>query len=341
MNSFTDVLPSLEDYWRSIILFGRNTASYKFALAKTLMEIAPSGRTSITWESLAEPFSRNITEHLKICDKQACSQSSRFLDACRQFNSGQLDQQGLIDATVRLGFENVIDAFHIVGSGEISTKFFRGTRKGQKAITIDDNLFALLDRYQYQNLPDEVEARWRLVESAWQLGMSKNLVLVDYREQNGVLIPETLSFRRTTVTSCRSALNGYQKGKCFYCFGDISIQEESNNLADVDHFFPHILKPYRIAHPIDGVWNLVLACKTCNRGVDGKFERIPEIQYLQRLHKRNEFLISSHHPIRETLIAQTGKSTQDRITFLQLSFHDAKRMLIHTWKPHLENTPVF
>jgi type I restriction enzyme M protein len=32
---FTEVQPSLENHWRSIILFGRNVASYKFALGKS------------------------------------------------------------------------------------------------------------------------------------------------------------------------------------------------------------------------------------------------------------------------------------------------------------------
>ena len=45
---FQEAQPSLESYWRSVILFGRNVASYKFALAKSLLEIAPTGRTDIT-----------------------------------------------------------------------------------------------------------------------------------------------------------------------------------------------------------------------------------------------------------------------------------------------------
>lgn len=341
MNKFTDIDPSLENFWRSIILFGRNTASYKFALAKTLLELAPTGKTLVTWEELAEPFARHITDHLKISDKQATSTSSNFLECCRRFNLGEINKEELINSTIKLGFVNVIDAFHIVGNGEIPTKFFSGQRKKEKGITVDDNLFALFERYQFQNLPQEVEARWRLVESAWGLGISKNLVLVDYQDQNGLLLPENLNFRRTTLTSCRDALNGYQKGKCFYCFSNISICCDSPNLADVDHFFPHILKPHGIAHPIDGVWNLVLACQVCNRGVNGKFERIPELRYLERLHTRNEFLISSHHPLRETLIAQTGDATQQRISFLQRSYNYAKQMLIHIWQPTIEHPASF
>ena len=68
---------------------------------------------------------------------------------------------------------------------------------------------------------------------------------------------------------------------------------------------------------LDGVWNLVLACKNCNRGVAGKFEQIPTLTLLERLHARNNFFIDSHHPLRETLMAQTGKKEKDRISFLQ------------------------
>ena len=59
---FKEQYPSLESYWRSIILFGNNVASYKFALAKSLLEIAPTGKTEITLQDLADPFSRHICE---------------------------------------------------------------------------------------------------------------------------------------------------------------------------------------------------------------------------------------------------------------------------------------
>jgi len=38
---FNDKELKLEDYWRAIILRGRNVASYKFALAKTLLDLKP------------------------------------------------------------------------------------------------------------------------------------------------------------------------------------------------------------------------------------------------------------------------------------------------------------
>lgn len=342
MTEFIGVDPTLEEYWRSVILFGQNVASYKFALAKSLLELAATGKTFITLEELAEPFSRHITEHLKIEDKQTTSLKSRFLDICRQFNAGEVTLDELTNNTVRLGFNNVIDAFHNVNAREIPTRFFTDERQGRnKGIALTDNLFQLLEREQFQNLPQEVEARWRLVETAWKLRISKHLIWADYDHDKGVIF--TGSDRRVDITSCRDALNGYQKGKCFYCFDNISIKSGLDNLADVDHFFPRKLMFYGIAHPIDGVWNLVLACQRCNRGTRGKFDQLPQERFLERLHKRNEFLIISHDPLKETLIRQTGSSTQKRISFLKGNYQAALNgpLINSSWGPPFEYPPAF
>ena len=90
IEQFQEEYPSLESYWRSIILFGRNVASYKFALAKSLLEIAPAGKTEIYLEELAEPFSRNLCEHIAVAPKQVTSQSSQFLDTCTRYNAGEI-----------------------------------------------------------------------------------------------------------------------------------------------------------------------------------------------------------------------------------------------------------
>ena len=82
------------------------------------------------------------------------------------------------------------------------------------------------------------------------------------------------------MTSSRDALNGYQKGKCFYCPNEIQIEQGHENSCDVDHFFPHILKNYGV-YEVDQIWNLVLTCKECNRGTGGKFEKIPDILHLR------------------------------------------------------------
>ena len=55
---------ALTDYWRGIVLFGRNVASYKFALAKSLLELNPKSGQLIKLGELARPFAQNVAKHL-------------------------------------------------------------------------------------------------------------------------------------------------------------------------------------------------------------------------------------------------------------------------------------
>jgi|SRR5579862_4577355 len=63
------------------------------------------------------------------------------------------------------------------------------------------------------------------------------------------------------------------KGKCFYCFSNISVENTSEILPSVQH---------------------------------GKSSRLPHLRFLERLDTRNEFFINSHHLLRETIMALTG-----------------------------------
>ena len=322
---------TLEDYWRGIILRGKNSASYKFALAQSLLEIKPQSGDLIKLGDMAPVFSKHITEHLKNSDKQGTSKSSKYLNYCRDYNADRLTDNELIEATVRHGFVNVIDAFHIVGQGDIEKRFFNDERKVNAGIRITDEFSQLLEREQANNLPFEVESRWRLVEKAWELNISNRLIAIDFDQETESLFASIDTNRRQAVTSSRDALNGYQKGSCFYCFDDIYLGDKSSKSPHVDHFFPHTLKDSGFKR-IDGIWNLVLSCQDCNNGTGGKFASIPKRHLLERLHKRNEFLISSHHPLRETLILQTGVSKQQRKSFIEDYYNRAHRTIIHTWE---------
>jgi hypothetical protein len=165
--------------------------------------------------------------------------------------------------------------------------------------------------------------------------------VVAYDEETGELIPESRLTRRKGLAPCRDALNGYQKGKCFYCFRDVSVVPGDCDLGEVDHFFPHRLKGFRVADPVDGVWNLVLAYQTCNRGAEGKLGVLPELFYVERLFQRNEFLIASHHPLRETLMARTGATLQSRHHFLDDAYRSSVKLLVQRWRPRFEFAPAF
>lgn len=322
--------PTPENCWRSIVLLGQNVASYKFALAKALLE-TNADRTLIRLEDLALPYARNICEHLSQNDKQVTSASSKFLDVCRKFNNNEIDEDALKLGTVKLGFINVIDAFHNVAQSEVP-RFFVDSRTESQGITLTDNFYELLNSFQRGNVEVEVDARWDLWESAISMGVNQRILEVD-SQSDSLFLRNT--HKRVSVTNSRDALNGYQKGKCFYCFKEILISVD----CDVDHFFPHLLKnpnfePH-MASRIDNVWNLVLSCKDCNRGAGGKFARIADSVFLERLNKRNNYLIDSHHPLRETIIKQTGPTKEKREHFLKNFYHEATDLIptVEKWKP--------
>ncbi len=273
-------------------------------------------------EDLAVPFASEICRHLKLADTQGKSRSSRPLEACRAYNRQEISEDQLRSITVQHGFKDVIDAFHMVGRSDVRHRFFNDERKESRGIRLTEHFYRLVNSGQYGNMLEEVEARWRLVETAWDLGISPNLLKVDYscEEQTFFIEDER---KRVNVTSARPALDGYQEGKCFYCFAPISVVAHDPLLADVDHFIPWILMSRGFPPILDGLWNLVLACPLCNRGENGKFEQMPAFRFVQRLHKRNEWLIQSHKPLRETLFKLAGRQEKARKNFLLSVYSEA------------------
>jgi hypothetical protein len=281
---------SLESQWRSLILFGKNSATYKFAFAKSLLELIDAETTSISLSGLSVPFAKHIVEHLRTNDKQGNSQSSKYLNSCRAYINGGLALDQLHHDTEKLGFVNVIDAFQNVNGAIIPNPFYeKNFVEGKKEIVITDHLLKLRDTFQYTNFEQEVEARWKLVETAWSLEINRNLLQVQYDEQDSLLFVQDSFMKRLNITSVRDALNGYQKGKCFYSLKDISINQSiAQNVCAVDHFLPHIHKRHHHSQGanINGVWNLVLADAEVN---NDKRARIPKRRFLERLFNRNEF----------------------------------------------------
>lgn len=115
------------------------------------------------------PFSRELCEHVKEVDTQSTSPGSWFLDACRHFNAGRITRDELIATTVLLGFNNVIDAFHVVDRADVTTRFFIDERQQSlRGIRFTDELLLLASETGAKMpLEAEAESRWRLVESAW------------------------------------------------------------------------------------------------------------------------------------------------------------------------------
>lgn len=327
---FLNTDSNLASYWRGLILFGRNSASYKFAFAKALLELKPSGGDLLKLEDIAPVYASSLVEHLRTTPKQNLASSSKFISACQLYGIDEPDSKKLIEETVKLGFGDVVKAFQVLGSDTIEKKFYIDEVKSHGGIRLTDNFSVLKESKQFDNLSTEVESRWSLVESAWELGVTKNIIAVNRDSDDNLFFNlDPSKNRRKNITSARGALNGYQKGKCFYCKEEMKVETGSH--VHVDHFLPFKLSQY-FGETINGIWNLVLACAQCN-GPSGKWDKLPHSNFLQLLKNRNEYLILSHHPLRETLILQTGMNANKRNEYINDIYSKARAFLTGDWTP--------
>jgi hypothetical protein len=60
MDKFEDV-----DYWKGIVLYGLNQATYKIALGKTILELASQDKETIEWHQLSKVYLDTYIERLK------------------------------------------------------------------------------------------------------------------------------------------------------------------------------------------------------------------------------------------------------------------------------------
>ena len=346
MEYVSDPTDELEIF-RAIILYGKNTASYKFALGKALIQLASENKTFVSLEDLAMPFAQSIIEHVKAGKRQTVTASSKFLYGCQLYAENKIDDDQLIQLTKKEGFKYVIDAFPNLGS-EIDNQpvFYHKSLHGQKGIELTDHLYRLVQNTQINNIAEEIEGRWNLVEASWT--ENNPSLLIEYDDVDELFVSRGLSDRgyldshlRKAVTAARRPLSGYQKGKCFYCYDDISIEANQPNTAQVDHFLPISLQS-RVATKVhlnlNDIWNLVLACKSCNAS---KSNRTPSIDFLYDLERRNNYYISSKHPLGETIQFLTGRSVRHRRYYLKEVYSIAREASALGWKPKLRKGMPF
>ncbi len=330
---FTQGIVTPESVWRAIILYGANSATYKFAFGRALLETAAgSAKTTLTLADLAPRYSTLLCEALKREPRQATAKTSKFLDACRSANNGEMTEGQLWDATERLGFVNVVDAFPRLSGGPAPITFYENHVKNSsvRGLVLTDATLDLATRVRAE-LDAEAGARHRLVETAWSVGMYPDLLgsSIDFdRETQQLVLADRV--RRRPVTGAWGALNGDQDGRCAYCDTHMS---SSGQRAHVDHVLPFVLKEkgWRIAD-VDQIWNLVLACADCN-GAGNKGAKAPVAEWMPWLEKRNEDLIESKHPLRETLMLQTGATKKQRWNFLDRTYTAATTEIPAVWRP--------
>ena len=62
MEKFSD-----SDFWRGIILYGLNAATYKIALGKILIELSDQGVEKVDWDLLSKSFFDSYYDRIASC----------------------------------------------------------------------------------------------------------------------------------------------------------------------------------------------------------------------------------------------------------------------------------
>ena len=108
-----------QDYWKALILYGLNQATYKIALGKSLLSLAGQGHATVPWDVLSHEFLHQYLHRLTAGD--AMPQQSnparrtkmeRIVTAVR---AGKLSLDQAVGETGLTAFGDVIHRFHNLG----------------------------------------------------------------------------------------------------------------------------------------------------------------------------------------------------------------------------------
>ena len=310
--------PTAQSSWRLAVLMGANTRTYKFALAHALLTMARSGREEVTLAELAVPYAISLGEHAAHYPQAPGIENLGEADYLRvlaeetdSVESGQPSER-LIEATTSSMPSMVMAKFHnLRGSGGVPHRFYEVVGRGSaKKVRLTTELHAVVQGEQASTLSRELDARWALVESAFDAEIGRSLV------GHGIVVSEDGEIvmdrvRRSQVARSRDALIGFQHGRCLYCqtpLTDLATQ------AHVDHAFPFsLMRRMAWGGPdLNGIWNLAVSCAQCNLR---KSDRLPSEAEIRLLAERNEYIIGSPHPLRRTIQLQAGRDEAHRRDF--------------------------
>jgi hypothetical protein len=299
-----------KDYWKAIILYGLNAATYKIALGKTILTLAEKQIQTVSWELLSETYFYTYLERLTDSPMPQLSNPQRKTVMERIIADYQNDLIDSDQAVSRVGveaFQDVVPRFQTIGTDkEIVRNRFYEFDAG-KSITIKDSVMQISEEV-HDDLMSEIASRWSLLEAAFLINRDNFDLENDIRQ-----IYLKSGYGRKDITSNRPFLSGYQNNQCFYC-GQVMSEADIH----VDHVLP------RQVIQNDEIWNLVLSHEFCN---GHKSDKLVGSHYIEKLIKRNENIMGSNHPWKQRMAEQIGNSPADRKRSMEHHYDNVKSVL--------------
>jgi len=302
-----------KDYWKGIVLYGLNAATYKMALANLLLDFAEKGQTFVDWPDLSFAFLQQYQNRLANNHMPQQGNPSRLTVMERVIKGVQCGGLSITDAvdTVGLkGLDNVIPRFQTIGTNkEIVSGRFYDFEYGKRLI-LKDALLAFTPE-ECSELREELIARWGLLEGAFSLTQKDYALANDIRE---IYLKD--AYDRKPLTNNIPFLSGYQGNVCFYC-GEILC-----GTIHVDHVLPRQVLQH------DEIWNLVLSHDHCNQL---KLDRLVGPHFIKKLIARNENIMGSNHPWKQKIATALGSTAATRRATLLKHYENVKTVLGSNW----------
>jgi len=306
MSDFSD-----NDYWKGIILYGLNSATYKMALGKVLLDSVKEEKNVISWNELSEAYLKLYQDRLANNAMPQQGNPTRLTKMERIVQDillGNLDHSQAVGKVSAEAFSDVIPRFQTIGTDRAIVKnHFYEIDYGNK-LTLKDSLLNLGEN-DFTGLEEEIHARWALLEGAFSISHDQQQYQLanDVRE---IYLKDGTD--RKSLTDNVPFLQGYQGNICFYC-GEAMSQD-----IHVDHVLPR-----QVLHH-DEIWNLVLSHSECNLQ---KSDYLVGEHFIQKLIMRNENIMGSNHPWKNKISEQLGNTPRNRSNALAQHYENVKAVL--------------
>ena len=304
-----------KDYWRFLILYGKNQSTYKMALGNSLIKYSKTNSDKkIQLDELAEDFFNTYQTRLKNGKPQMLTQGRKTTveQVLDEVSVGKITTEKALDSIKTNALKNmVLQKFHTLNKKKITRPFYT-LSDDQRYLHLNDNLLNLFADNQNKELGEELDSRWSLLEHGFS----------DARKGESLEVDEALEYvrnkeQRTNLTRLIPVLQGYQQNTCFYC------GQELYSPIHVDHVIPY----QAIKH--NEIWNLVLSHEFCN---EDKSDNLPPKQFIESLIARNEFVLRSDLPLKEELKKVLGNTHLERRDKVERQYDFAKRKIVRIWR---------
>lgn len=317
MTDFSD-----KDYWKGIVLYGLNQATYKIALGKSLLELASQGKDTVEWEELSRIYLEKYMDRLKTSNMPQQSNPSRVTKMERivdMLNHNKINYSQAIDKVSNEAFNDVIPRFQTIGSDKemVGSRFYH--YDFGKRLYLKDATFSIQEN-SMDELTCELDARWSLLEGAFSIAHEKWELANSIRD----IYLMKGEHKRKNITSNIPFLQGYQGNVCFYC---------GEKIEDGDVHVDHVLPRQFIQN--DEIWNLVLSHSICNMH---KNDALVGPHYFEKLIVRNENIMGSNHPWKKKISTALGSTKLKRAKTMRKHYDNAKIVLNNNY---WENSPSY